>query len=156
MFERNDLWQRKLYRNYYWSRFFVHDITGHTLHFGPLIPLHWRTAWGIHTLTGSWELFQNSSPVTGVVSRRPHIVHGEENKQSSESKQSKTNLTKQNWWNGKRETTGGLNLVSRNNCVQCNICKWVENSNENAIALFAFIGVRVRASGKVRTCVCSP
>lgn len=118
---------------------------------GPLLLFHCRTAWGIYTLTGSWELFQNSSPVTGVVRRRPHIVHGEENKQSSESKQSKTNLTKQNWWNGKRETTGGLNLVSRNNCVQCNICKWVENSNENAIALFAFIGVRV---GKyARVCV---
>lgn len=46
----------------------------------------------------------------------------------------------------KARKTGGLNLVSRNNCVQCNICKWVENSNENAITLFAFIGVRVRVS----------
>lgn len=95
----------------------------------------------------------------GVVSRRPHIVHGEENKQSSESKQGKTNLTKQNWWNGKRERPGDFiwsAVITVYNAIFANGLKIQMKTLSHYLRLLGCAYVWVREPTHVCVCVCVP
>lgn len=146
--------------NYYWFRFFVHDVKGHALQ-NPVHCFSSTDKCSGNLYPDERELWKMSKLQShdGVVSRRPHIVHGEENKQSSESKQGKTNLTKQNWWNGKRERPGDLiwsAVITVYNAIFANGLKIQMKTLSHYLRLLGCAYVWVRERTHVCECVCSP